>query len=164
MLTADEWIRVVLTGIGATVVMDIGSIIQRTLKMSTLDYAMVGRWVGHLCRGQWGHQNIVKSPAIEGESVVGWTTHYLTGVVFALLLIAVEGEEWLSVPTLAPALLVGISTVMVPFLVMQPAMGAGIAASRTPSPWNSRLRSVLNHAIFGVGLYVSAVLVMWVGK
>jgi hypothetical protein len=43
-----------------------------------------------------------------------------------------------------------------PFFVMQPAMGAGIAASRTPTPWRNRLRSLATHAVFGCGLYLSA--------
>jgi len=164
MITAEELIRILLTGIGATIVMDIGSIIQRAMKMPTLDYAMVGRWVGHLCRGKWAHQNINKAPAIAGESTSGWVIHYLTGVAFAALLVAIDGVEWLFSPTLLPALLVGTITVVVPFLVMQPAMGAGIAASRTPAPWINRLRSVLNHAIFGAGLYLSAVLTIWLWK
>jgi hypothetical protein len=42
-------------------------------------------------------------------------------------------------------------------LVMQPAMGAGIAAARTPSPGVTRLRNLVTHAVYGVGLYVSAV-------
>jgi len=162
MTTTEVWLRIILTGIGATVVMDIGSIIQRAMKMQTLNYAMVGRWVGHIYRGQWTHQNIGKMPAIAGESALGWAIHYLTGVLFAALLVAVEGTEWLFAPRLLPAALVGTVTVVVPFLVMQPAMGAGIAASRTPSPWVNRLRSLLNHAIFGLGLYLSAVLIAWV--
>jgi len=158
MITVDEWLRIVLVGVGATGVMDIGSVIQRAMKMPTLNYAMVGRWVGHLCRGQWAHNSIAKAPEIVGESVAGWVIHYFTGVLFAALLVAVEGTEWLLVPTLLPAVVVGTVTVIVPFFVMQPAMGAGIAASRTPSPWVNRLRSLLNHAIFGLGLYLSAVL------
>lgn len=161
MITVDEWLRIVLMGIGATVVMDIGSIIQRAMKMPTLDYALVGRWVGHLCRGQWAHNSIAKAPAIFGESLIGWMTHYFTGILFAVLLVAITGTQWLSAPTLLPAIGVGIFTVVVPFFVMQPAMGAGIAASRTPSPGINRLRSLLNHAIFGLGLYLSAVLIVW---
>jgi Protein of unknown function (DUF2938) len=46
----------------------------------------------------------------------------------------------------------------VPFFIMQPGLGAGIAASRTPKPNASRLRSVVSHFVFGVGLYASAVL------
>ena len=54
-----------------------------------------------------------------------------------------------------PALIVGIGTVAAPFLLMQPGMGLGIAASRTPGPRAARLRSLLAHAIFGVGLYAA---------
>ena len=163
MITVDEGLHLFLVGIGATVVMDIGSVIQRAMKMPTLDYALVGRWAGHICRGQWSHNSIAKAPAIMGESVTGWGIHYFTGVLFAALLIAIEGTEWLRTPILLPAVIVGALTVLVPFFVMQPAMGAGIAASRTPSPWVNRLRSLLNHAIFGLGLYLSAILTLWLG-
>jgi len=40
--------------------------------------------------------------------------------------------------------------------VMQPAMGLGVAASRTPSPLKNCLRSVVNHAVFGLGLFLAA--------
>jgi hypothetical protein len=56
-------------------------------------------------------------------------------------------------PTIGPALIVGVGSVAAPFLVMQPGMGAGIAASRTPRPSAARLQSLVTHAIFGVGLY-----------
>jgi hypothetical protein len=45
---------------------------------------------------------------------------------------------------------------MVPLFVMQPAMGAGIASSRTKTPLLNGLRNLLNHTVFGAGLYVSA--------
>ena len=51
-----------------------------------------------------------------------------------------------------PALTVGIGSVAAPFLLMQPAMGAGIAASRTPRPSAARMRSLVTHGVFGVGL------------
>jgi hypothetical protein len=51
---------------------------------------------------------------------------------------------------------VGIGTVAAPFFLMQPGMGAGIAASRTPRPNAARLQSLLTHAVFGLGLYITA--------
>jgi Protein of unknown function (DUF2938) len=39
---------------------------------------------------------------------------------------------------------------------LQPALGAGIAASRTPRPNIARLRSIITHLSFGIGLYVAA--------
>jgi hypothetical protein len=47
----------------------------------------------------------------------------------------------------------------VPFFVMQPAFGAGVAASKTPRPAQARLRSLMTHGVFGVGLYAGAWLV-----
>jgi hypothetical protein len=55
-----------------------------------------------------------------------------------------------------PALLYGIGTVVFPFFIMQPSLGLGSAASRTPNPTQARLKSLLTHTVFGVGLYVCA--------
>jgi len=41
-------------------------------------------------------------------------------------------------------------------LILQPALGFGIAASRTPRPWLAGLFSVLTHLAYGVGLYITA--------
>ena len=78
---------------------------------------------------------------------------------FAALLISICGAEWVRNPTLVPAIAVGIGTVAAPFLLMQPGMGAGIAASRTPDPAAARLQSLITHAIFGLGLYLTGWLI-----
>ena len=67
----------------------------------------------------------------------------------------IRDRAWAARPTLPPALIVGIATVAAPFLILQPGMGAGIAASRTPKPGVARLRSLMAHASFGVGLYLA---------
>jgi hypothetical protein len=164
MLSTDEWIRLLLIGAGATAVMDVWAVIQRALGMATLDYAMVGRWAGHLWRGRFAHAGIGNAAPIPGEQPLGWGLHYAVGIAFAALLVGIQGPGWLHDPAWAPAVAVGTATVAVPFFVMQPAMGAGIAASRTPMPWMNRMRSLLTHAIFGAGLYLSAVLLNLVWK
>jgi hypothetical protein len=72
----------------------------------------------------------------------------------------VWGLEWVRHPTIGPALLVGIGTVLAPFLVLQPGMGAGVAASRTPRPVAARVQSLVTHTVFGLGLYASA----WIAR
>jgi hypothetical protein len=149
--------RAILIGIGATVLMDLWAfILRRAFGMSSLDYAMVGRWLGHMPAGQFVHSSIAQAREIHGERIIGWIAHYATGIVFAGIFIAACGLGWARHPTLVPALAAGILTVAAPFLVMQPGMGFGIAASRRPKANLARLRSVATHAIFGVGLYVSA--------
>ena len=145
-----------LTGIGATAVMDLWGIARGPLLGAPPpDHGLVGRWLAHMRHGQLRHEAIAKVPAARAERLIGWTAHYLTGIAFAAILVAAKGTAWLDSPTLAPALAVGIVTALAPFLIMQPAMGAGFAASRTPRPWHSRLQTLLTHAVFGVGLYAA---------
>jgi len=58
-----------------------------------------------------------------------------------------------------PALIFGIVTVGMPFFIMHPSFGLGLAASKAPNPTQARLRTLMNHVVFGVGLYVSALVV-----
>lgn len=149
-----------LIGAGATVIIDIWAIVrQRLLGVPPLDYGMVGRWFGHLLRGRVRHTPISGSAPIAGERLIGWTAHYVIGIAFAGVLLAGWGLDWACHPTIGPALIVGIGSVAAPFFVMQPAMGAGIAASRTPRPAAARLHSVVMHTMFGLGLYVAALVV-----
>jgi hypothetical protein len=148
---------ILITGIGATAVMDLWGIARkRFFGQPAPNYDFVGRWIAGFARGQFTHESIAASPAVRGERVIGWSAHYLTGIVFAAMLIAIVGLTWVCEPTIGPALVVGIGTVAAPFLVMQPAMGAGIAASRTANPAAARLQSLLTHAVFGLGLYGAA--------
>ena len=150
----------IFIGTGATLVMDLWAILRRRLLgIAAPDYALVGRWLGRMAGGQFTAVQIAAAPPIQGERLIGWLAHYLIGIVFAALLLRITGPEWLVAPTIAPAMIVGIVTVAAPFLLMQPAMGAGIAASRTPRPWKARLQSLVTHSIFGFGLYAAGYVV-----
>ena len=150
-------IHAMLIGAGATLVMDLWGIARtRLLHVPSMSYGLVGRWLAWLPRGRFRHTPIATSPPVRGELLIGWTAHYAIGVAFAAALLAIFGLDWACSPTLGAALIVGIITVAAPFLVMQPGMGAGIAARRTPKPAAARLNSLLTHAIFGLGLYLAA--------
>ncbi len=107
--------------------------------------------------------SIAAAIPVAGEGILGWGVHYATGIAYAALLVAM-GRGWVSAPTLLPALAVGLVTILVPFLVMQPAFGLGIASSRHPRPWSARLRSLTNHLSFGLGLYLSAESFVWLQR
>jgi hypothetical protein len=150
-------LHAVTIGIGATVLMDIWILLLKRRGIPTLNFMLLGRWVGHMSRGRWSHDGIAKAAPVRGEVQLGWFVHYLTGIGFALLLTWLAGPDWMQAPTLLPALAFGIGTVTAPFFVMQPAMGAGIASSRTATPYLNRLRSLANHTVYGLGLYAAAV-------
>ena len=144
-------------GVGATAIMDLWGLLRKLLfGGKSLDYALVGRWIAYMPQGRFRHDAIAAAPAKQGELLIGWTAHYAIGIAFAGLLITLSGTAWIANPTLAPALAVGVGTVVVPFFLMQPALGAGVAASRTPNPTAARVQSLITHAVFGAGLYVSA--------
>ena len=146
-------------GVGATIVMDLWALmLQRLIGISPLNYALVGRWLVHISKGTFRHVNITKAKPVTAELIVGWTAHYLIGVVFSATLIMLVGNDWISAPSVTPAIVFGILTVGFPFFIMQPGMGFGIAASKDPKPNVARFRSLLTHFIFGLGLYFSATL------
>jgi Protein of unknown function (DUF2938) len=152
----DFLVSALLIGTGATAVMDISAAAQKCLLgVPSLNYGLVGRWLAYMPRGRFRHDPIASSPPMRGERLIGWIAHYLIGVVFAAILLAIWGLDWARHPTIVPALIVGIGSVAAPFLLMQPGMGAGIAASRTPRPAVARLRSLATHTIFGLGLYAA---------
>ncbi|MCC7461950.1 MAG: DUF2938 domain-containing protein [Gammaproteobacteria bacterium] len=145
------------TGLGAPAAMALWALLRRRRLGTPLpNYGLVGRWIGHMPRGRLVHQRIAAAPAVPGERTIGWVAHVTIGVAFAALVPAIFGNAWLGEPSLVPALLVGIGTVAAPLLVMQPAMGAGIAARRLPNPRAARLQSLVTHTVFGLGLYLAA--------
>lgn len=151
-------VRGALIGLGGAALMDLWAVVaRRAFGIRGLDYAQLGRWTGHLGRGRFFHDSIASAKPIRGEGALGWLAHYSIGIAFALLLLAVRGIGWAFNPTIWPALLVGWATIVAPWFVMQPGMGAGLAASKTPNPASARLRNLATHTVYGIGLYASAV-------
>ncbi|MDP1915392.1 MAG: DUF2938 domain-containing protein [Myxococcales bacterium] len=149
-------VRAVVLGAGATALMDVWAALLRQLGVPSLNFAFLGRWLGHLSHGQWFHESITRSPPVRGELVLGWAAHYTIGVTFAALLLGVFGLEWARSPSLWPALIIAFVTVIAPLVILQPALGAGLFSSKTPTPLFNSLKSVVTHAVYGLGLYLTA--------
>ena len=148
------------TGIGATLIMDLWNLfLKRAFRIPSLDYALLGRWLLHMPGGTFRHVSIAAAPRKPLEGLAGWVAHYSIGIAFALVFILLVADEWLANPALLPAVLYGAATVVFPFFIMQPSLGLGIAASKTPHPARARLKSLGTHTVFGIGLYASALVV-----
>ncbi|NML41341.1 DUF2938 domain-containing protein [Chitinophaga sp. G-6-1-13] len=148
-----------IIGSGATIIMDIFAVINKRLfNVQSLDYALLGRWIGHFQHGKFSHQTILQAAPIKGERAIGWIAHYLIGISFAFLLLLIWGIQWAYHPTFGPAIIIGIVTTAAPWFLMQPAFGFGIAASKTPNPTLARTRSLKTHTVYGIGLYLAALL------
>lgn len=147
-----------LIGTAATALLDLWSFVRARFGVPFPDYRLVGRWFAYMPRGRFRHAAIARAAPLPAEHWIGWLAHYAIGMAFAAALLSIWGLGWARNPTPGPALIVGIGSVAAPFLLMQPGMGAGIAASRTPRPWAARRRSLVTHAVFGAGLYLAALL------
>jgi hypothetical protein len=84
-------------GIGATIIMDIWLLILKRFNIPTLNFALLGRWIGWILRGKIQHQSIAQSPEIRHEYLLGWIAHYSVGVIFSFSFILMVGKiGWLN--------------------------------------------------------------------
>jgi hypothetical protein len=156
---AHFFMSAILIGLGATLTFDLWALfLKHAFRVAPSNICLVGRWISYLPKGGFRHESIAATPQRRAECAVGWIAHYLIGTSFAIVFVAFAGDRWLQHPTLVPALVFGLVTVVAPFLIMQPSFGLGIAASKTSDPAQARLRSLMNHAAFGTGLFASATL------
>jgi hypothetical protein len=155
-MTLEIVLRILTIGVGATLLMDGWLLLLKRAGIPASNFALLGRWLGHLFRGTWLRGGPAKAPSLEEEVFLGWIAHYAIGIAFAALLVMAKGVEWARAPTFVPALITGVITVLAPLFILQPVMGAGVASSKTPAPLMNSLKSLANHAVFGVGLYLAA--------
>lgn len=149
-------LRTMAIGGGATMVMDLWGLFLKQFGIPSLNFAFLGRWIGHLREGRWVHESIARARPVEGELLIGWCAHYAVGITFAALLLSTFGLQWARSPSPLPALFIGIVTVAAPLLVLQPALGAGIASSKTAAPLFNSIKSLVTHTVYGLGLYLAA--------
>ena len=155
-------IRAILMGFGATLISDLWALfLKHAFKITPSNFCLVGRWLRHMPEGTFRHSSIGSAPPKSAECQAGWIAHYLIGILFAIAFVAFAGRGWIGNPTLPPAIAFGVVTILAPFLIMQPAFGLGVAASKTPNPPQVRLRSLMNHVAFGAGLYLFGALMTW---
>ncbi|WCC79304.1 DUF2938 family protein [Cutibacterium equinum] len=124
-----ELVQAAVVGVGATLVMDaVAEVLRRTRGTRSLDYALVGRWLGHMPEGVFQHDPIMAAEPVPYEKALGWAAHYAIGTGFALAL-AVADPDWLKRPRFVPAVAWGLGAAAAPCLLMQPCFGMGVAAS-----------------------------------
>lgn len=141
-------------GLVATIGMDVWALIAKhVLRLPTTDWALVGRWVGHMPSGVFAHRPVGEADPIENELAIGWIAHYATGLLYGIAYLYGIVIVLDSVPSLGSALAFGLLTLVFPWFVMQPAMGAGMFARKTPRPGIMRLVNISMHAVFGACLY-----------
>lgn len=143
------FITATFIGLVATALIDLWLLLLGRAGLPVTNWAMVGRWVGHLPRGRLIHTPIASSAPIAGERLLGWGFHYFIGIAYGLIyLLLVDGR-----PHPGSAIAFGLATVLVPWLLLQPGLGLGLFARRVPQAARLRAISLSVHTLFGCGLY-----------
>jgi len=151
---------VLLTGIFATAVLDLWqAALSRFFGLPRSNWALVGRWISHIPRGEIRHEAIGKAAPARYETLVGWVTHYVVGIIYAAIYLGLVRFVFGWEPSVATALAFGIVTVAAPWFLMQPAMGLGIMGAKSPKPGAVRAYSLASHAAFGIGLAVCCAII-----
>jgi hypothetical protein len=162
-MIADSWgnrenaaLEALVVGTIATLATDLWLWLLQIVGVPPADWALVGRWLAWMPRGVFVHRPIGATPSIRGELAIGWGFHYVVGIAYAALYLAITRWVLASGPTLISALVFAIALLVAPWFVMQPALGLGFFAARTPHPSVTRIVNISGHAAFGVGLYLGA--------
>lgn len=152
-------LRAVPIGIGGTVALDAwAQLLQRAFGIPATNWALVGRWLGHMPSGKFVHASIAQAAPVSGERALGWGFHYGIGISYGLLLVALWGADWLRQPDALAPVMLSLALLVAPYFVRMPGLGLGLAASKTPQPNITRLKSVAGHTVFGLGMYATALM------
>ena len=147
-------------GVLATIGLDIWATVAKLVfRLPTANWALVGRWFGHMPRGTFVHPSIADAAPVRNELAIGWIAHYCTGIVYGIAYLVIVQHLIPVGPSFISALVFGLVTLVAPWLIMQPGMGAGAFASRTPQPNLVRLTNLSMHGVFGAFLYLAWILI-----
>ncbi len=142
----------IIVGIVATFVLDIAA--AAGIAAGVFRLPAFGRWFLYFLRGKFRHDDIEKSAALPGENVLTLPLHYLAGMgLVALYLLLVDWTP-LEAGDFVVAVLYGLSTSLIPLLIMLPSMGYGLLGLRG-HPRFAWLRQILAmHVAYGIGIGV----------
>ena len=109
-------LKILFMGTFATLVIDLWALLlKHGFKQQTTDWGLAGRWFAYLPRGVFIHQPISKTEPVNHERIIGWVLHYVIGVIYAWMYMALITDLLSQQPTLTSAIVFGIVTVVAPW-------------------------------------------------
>jgi hypothetical protein len=154
MSTGDFIVQACVAGVFATLVLDLWQrLLFAVAKIPPANWGLIGRWFAYIPRGRLVHRPIAATAAVRGEAAIGWAMHYLVGLAygFAYLGLLLWGLD--RPPSLLNGFVFGAASVVIPWFILQPCLGAGMMARLAPNPWVPRLNALTSHFIYGVALF-----------
>lgn len=132
----------IVVGVIATAVADLWvRLLQSVARIPGGNWALIGRWVAGSTRGVFVHRTISAPAPVRGELAIGWTFHYVVGIVYAAIYLLIITVGLHAKPSFISALLFAWVTLIAPWFVMQPALGQAVSSGFSSSRCVSRRRS-----------------------
>ena len=103
-----------IVGILATVTMDVVAMVVLRLGIAgrgprRTGPDLIGRWIGYLLHGKFRHTDILQTPPLRGELLLGLAAHYSIGIVLTLVYLGLLVVAH-ATPTALSAILYGMAT------------------------------------------------------
>ena len=145
-----------IVGLLATLTMDVVAVIALRLGIAgrgprRTGPDLIGRWIGYLLQGKFRHTDVLQTPPLRGELLLGFIAHYSIGIAltFVYLGLSVVGH---GRPTVLNAILYGVATTVLPWFIMFPSQGMGWLGRDAPGDAHLARVSLFNHLVFGLGI------------
>ena len=146
-------LRWVLAGVVATLSMDaLTGTATRLGVIAPLPPPLVGRWFASVAHGRPIHADIAQAPKLGYELPLALGGHYTIGITLACVFLWLTAR--LGLPPRSPRLALGfgLSSSVLPWLLMFPAMGYGLFGLHGPEGTHLLASSLAAHAFYGFGL------------
>jgi len=149
----------VVMGVLGTLAMDLWALLLARIGQPAPNWAMPGRWLGHIPKGTVFHEDIGAAAPVPNELGLGWALHYGVGILYGVIFVLIAGAGWVAAPSFVPLWIFCLVTIAAGWFLLQPGMGLGWAASKTPNPWKVRVMGLIAHTVFACGMWIGALLV-----
>ena len=155
-MSSRAFVGGLIVGFLATVTMDVVAMIALRLGLAgqgprRTGPDLIGRWIGYLFQGKFRHPDILQTPPLRGELLLGFAAHYAIGIVLTLLYLGVLIVVH-ATPTALSAILYGTATTILPWFLMFPSQGMGWLGWHAPGEAHLARASLFNHIVFGLGI------------
>jgi uncharacterized membrane protein YagU involved in acid resistance len=146
----------VIVGVLATVTMDVVAALAHRLGIAghgprRTGPDLIGRWIGYLLQGKFKHTDILQTPPLRRELLLGLAAHYSIGIVLTLVYLGLLAVAH-ATPTALSAILYGTATTVLPWFLMFPSQGMGWLGWDAPGDAHLARASLFNHIVFGLGI------------
>ena len=148
-------IQGLISGIIATIIFDI---FQHSLSFAYgIDkpkWNLIGRYFLGYKKGIYKRYLIAEDEEEEKELIWGYLIHYIIGVIYGVFYVSLN-ELMFDYPSILLAYFIGFSSVLGAWCYLMPyAFNLGFFASRSENRFEVMTQSLINHFIFGTGLFI----------